>query len=191
MALTARKTDTDDGIEQNAATMMEPQGDWRCTCKGQMGQGTTTWSFYGVFLKSKTTNTHRRNCPKFCEKRNTSTKSLAFVHASRILGRIVHLSFNVQIGAGGMSVGPSLTLKGIYRPNSPIHAVIEELPTAFFKLEGRTIEEFTDRLRDASLHIRKMLQKGECSLYDVDERGRTTMKVMNAFQKLPIYAEHI
>ena len=191
MALTSRQTGTGNDTLLDAATGTKPLEDWRCTCKGETVQETTTWNFYGISLKSRLTNTHRRNCFRFSEKRNTSIKSLSFLHTSRLLGRIIQLNLNLQNGAGGMSVGPNLTVKGIYRPNSPIRAVIEELPTVFFRMDGHTVENYADSLREASLRIRRTLQKGECSLYDVDEGGRTIMKVLDASANIPIYAEHI
>ncbi|KAL8719074.1 MAG: hypothetical protein Q9225_003869 [Loekoesia sp. 1 TL-2023] len=144
-----------------------------CTCRRPRIQHSWTKAVFGATFRSESVYTHRRGCPLFREDDELTKISFDISLVSRLLNTAVRLSFSLQCGAGGMSVSPNLTLRGMKQPDSPVFALIKTL-----NRPGLLTSERIVRMDEILPRIKLLIQSGQASPHDVDLHGRT---VFDAF----------
>ena len=140
------------------------------TCKPPRIERSWTKTVLGATFGSQSIQTHRRGCPR---EEDEDTKIFFDVSLiSRLVNKAVHLSFSLQYGAGGMSVSPSFTLRGMRRRNSPVFALLKTLNEVGLETAERFI-----RMGEVLPRIKLLVQNGQASPHEVDENGRTVFDV--------------
>ena len=146
------------------ATMSMPR--W-CLCKRARSIRLVTTAFGRTSLVFEIVNAHRQSCP-YCDSDKAETRiTIGFSQASRLLGTIMDMMFVLRCGSGGVSISPTLAVRGLCRPDSPIFTLLE---TA----KNLTSVCQTDFLLD---QIKHTIVAGGASPYDLDEQGRTVFGV--------------
>ena len=89
-----------------------------------------------------------------------------------LLSRIVDGTFSITFGAGGLYIGPSLSLRHIYRPKSPAFQLLSGI-------EEHAIGErpFAMSPEDLRAEFRGLFHSREASPLDVNEKGRTLLNI--------------
>lgn len=145
-----------------------------CTCKRPKIQKSWTKAVLGATFESQTIHAHRRGCPLFREEDEIIKMSLDISFVSRLVNKAAGLSFSLQYGAGGLSVSPSLTLRGMKHRNSPVFALLKTLdpPERFLDMSERIF-----RMDEILPRVTLLVQNGQASPHDVDENGQTVFDV--------------
>ena len=145
-----------------------------CTCKHPRIQKSWTKAVLGATFGSQTIHAHRRGCPLFREEDEIIQMSLDISLMSRLVNKDARLSLSLQYGAGGMSVSPSLTLRGMKQRNSPVFALLKTLNPS----EGYlSTSERISRMNEILPRITLLVQNRQASSHDVDENGQTVFDV--------------
>ncbi|KAL8941467.1 MAG: hypothetical protein Q9211_001823 [Gyalolechia sp. 1 TL-2023] len=116
---------------------------------------------------------HRRGCPLFREEDEITKMSFDISFVNRLVNTAARISLSLQYGAGGMSISPGLTLRGLRRANSQLFVLIKNVELTGKHLAG-SIPKFVEILP----RIKYLVQNGQFSPYDVDENGRTVFEVL-------------
>lgn len=152
-----------------------------CTCKRPRIQKSWTKAVLGATFESQTIHAHRRGCPLFREEDEIIKMSLDISLISRLVNIAAGLSLSLQYGAGGMSVSPSLTLRGMKQRNSPVFALLKTLkPPKRILSASETIL----RMNEILPRITLLVQNGQASSHDVDENGQTVFDVRRSSSTL-------
>ena len=147
-----------------------------CTCKRPRIQKSWTKNTLGVNIGSQSTYRHRTaGCPLFREEDSITKFLFDMSLISRLVKTSARFSLSLQYGAGGVSVSPNLTLRGLKCCNAPIFALLRTLNEP----RCSTLER-DSRMNEVLPRIKLLVQKGEVSPYDVDEDGRTVFGVRHS-----------
>lgn len=144
-----------------------------CTCKRPRVEQSWTKAVGGGTFRSALIQRHRRRCVLFREKDEITELTFDMSLVSRLVNTAARLSLSLQYGAGGMSVSPSLTFRGMTQPNSPVFALIKSVSS----LEYIYFSKKVSRMEEILPKIQLLVQSGQASLHDVDEHGRTVFDV--------------
>ena len=113
--------------------------------------------------------TRTKKAARIIDKKTTDKKRLIKVsYASRALGLAIDLALSVQSGSGGFIISPTLALRGARQEDSPLFALLWDLPFS------NDSSDLSDRMYKVDLlldKMRYMIDNGEASPYDLDEQG--------------------
>ncbi|KAL8699368.1 MAG: hypothetical protein Q9201_006043 [Fulgogasparrea decipioides] len=161
-------------LEAHNSLDLQPSGRL-CTCKRPRIQQSWTKNFLGATFGSQSIYTHRRGCPFYREKEGITKLSFDISLMSQLVNTAARLSLSLQYGAGGMSLSPNLTLRGVKRLNSRIFALLETLKG----VSAYDTSAWTLRMEEILPQITLLVQSGQASPHDVDEYGRTVFQVLH------------
>lgn len=100
---------------------------------------------------------------------------------SRLANTAASLSLSLQFGAGGMSVSPSLTLRGMKRPESEVFKLMKVVGQPWY-----CHDDWTPRMEWVLPKIKDLILSGKASPYDIDQDGRTVFDVRCGLSVLKI-----
>ena len=135
-----------------------------CLCRRSSSQR-TIWS---TRMTYKPNDAHQKGCPYHRQKDNGQKRLIKVSYASRALGLAIDLALSVQSGSGGFIISPTLALRGARQEDSPLFALLWDLPFS------NDSSDLSDRMYKVDLlldKMRYMIDNGEASPYDLDEQG--------------------
>ena len=149
----------------------------RCNCRRrETVQSAQSWNLGSVSVSSEVLTRHRSGCPfhEICAKHNRLSFSLKYT--SVMLRIIARVTMSMQYGAGGISLSPHLTLRGMRRESSPAFRL--------FKFEEwgacPTTAEGIWRINQTSLRLQQLVNDRLVSPYDLDENGNSLISVCSS-----------
>ena len=90
-----------------------------------------------------------------------------------IIGDFIQLSFRSSIGAGGNSLGGSLSLRRIRRPDSPVFLLFETFEWKTLD----TVPEYITTLTEITREARVLFRQGSAVPTEVDDMGMNLLGV--------------
>ena len=136
-----------------------------CTCPLAPKKSTGEWKLgRNLQVFTKATATHSRGCPLFRTSQQTNTLGIKYTHSALLLKVALELSLTIKRGAGGVSISPSLQVRGLVRNDSP----------AFKLIFG--VSKHTD-VSHLIHQLQVLLIEGKAGPRDVDPYGRTLIHV--------------
>ena len=144
-----------------------------CVCRPLTVCRSSKSIFPGIEFSSQTTASHRQDCPYSRDQKLTRKVSINVFHISKLIEMVLQASFTVQFGAGGMSISPSLELRGFSRNDSPAFTLFKELEW----YEARTVSHYLSILSQISTRLRFLFTNGEASPSETNEYGDTLLHV--------------
>ena len=146
----------------------------RCNCsRREVVQSAQNWKLGSVSVSSEVLTRHRRGCPfhERCIRNNRLSFSLKYTGV--MLRIIAGVTMSMQYGAGGISLSPHLTLRGVRRESSPAFKL-------FYLEEWRgclTVADTTARINQISLRLQQLVGDRLISPYDLNESGISLVSV--------------
>ena len=152
----------------------------QCNCRRrEVIQSAQSWNLGSASVSSEVLTWHRRACPfhERCVKHNRLSFSLKYT--SVMLRIIARVTMSMQYGAGGISLSPHLTLRGMRRENSPAFKLFDQKDWYSW-----SIEDPMARIDQISLRLQQLIDDRLVSPYDLDENGRSLLSVCNSCYRL-------
>ena len=154
---------------------------YECDCRRrEFVQSSTIWSVGSAALTSETLMQHRSGCPYHARSGKQHRLSFNLKYTSLILNIIAGVSMSMKYGAGGLSLSPNLTLRGMMREDSPAFRLFDWVEWK----DCRTLPDAIAKMDQSSLRLRQMFDEGIASPFDLDRRGNSLIWVCN-----PCYAQ--
>ena len=155
-----------------------------CSCRRrEVVQSAKSWNLGSASVSSEVLTQHRRGCP-FHERCAKHTRlSLSLKYTSVMLRIIAGVTMSMKYGAGGISISPQLTLRGMRRESSPAFRLFDN---AFDDKEWddcRTIADTIARINQISLRIQHMFDNRVASPYDLDRFGHSLFYVCGSCRR--------
>lgn len=100
-----------------------------CRCTRPRVQQSWMKVVLGATFESESINMHRRGCSLYREQEEITKLLFTISFISRLVNTAAHLSVSLQRGAGGMSISPNLTLRGMKKSSLPVFALVTTLIT--------------------------------------------------------------
>ena len=142
----------------------------RCNCRRrEYFQSLTSWSLGSASVSSEIVTHHRSGCP--CYTRSAKQHRLFFNlrYTSVMLNIIARVSMSMAYGAGGLSLSPNLTIKGMRRENSPAFRLFDRAEWE----DCYTVADAMAKMNQVSLRLQQMFDEGLASPFDLDQRGNS------------------
>ena len=146
----------------------------RCNCKHrEFVQSSTSWSLGSTSVSSEILTLHRSGCPFHarCAKQHRLAFNLQYT--SVMLNIIARVSMSMKHGAGGISLSPNLSLRGMRREDSPAFRLFDQVEW----LDCRTAEDAMAKMNQVSLRLRQIFDEGIASPFDLDRNGNSLIWV--------------
>ena len=149
----------------------------RCNCRRrEFVQSSTSWSLGPASVSSAVLTQHRSGCPFYARSAKQHRLFFNIKYTSLMLNIIAGVSMSMKYGAGGLSLSPNLTLKGIRRENSPAFRLFD---WKYWTGCG-TIANAIAKMDQVSLRLRQMFDEGIASPFDLDQEGNSLIWVCAA-----------
>ena len=145
----------------------------KCNCRPrEFVQNSTSWSLGSASVSSAILTQHRSGCLFYA--RNVKQHRLSFnlKYTSVMLKIIARVSMSMKYGAGGLSLSPNLTLRGM-REDSPAFEL-------FSRAEWEachTVADATAKMNQVLLRLQQMFDSGIASPFDLDPEGNSLIWV--------------
>ncbi|KAF2093713.1 hypothetical protein NA57DRAFT_81215 [Rhizodiscina lignyota] len=126
-----------------------------------------------IFRETIASSSHHESCPYHLNTERVTRIGVDARIFSILLSRVVEGSFSVAFGAWSFSIIPSLSLRYVFRPDSPAFQLLKGLGEHGNK--GRTFEMSHEDLR---AEIQRLFHSRQASPFDVDQNGRTLLNTL-------------
>ena len=146
----------------------------KCNCRHrEFVQSSTSWRLGSTSLSSEILAQHRSGCPSYARYAKQHRISFNLKYAIMMLNVIAGVSMSMKYGAGGLSLNPNLTFRGMRRDNSPAFRLFDLTEWK----DCRTIVDAMAKMNQVSLRLRQMFDGGIASPYDLDRNGNSLIWV--------------
>lgn len=153
----------------------------RCNCRRrEVVESAQSWNLGSVSVSSEVLTRHRRGCPfhERCIKHNRLSFGLKYT--SVMLRIIARVTMSMQYGAGGISLSPHLTLRGMRRQSSPAFRLFNKRDWK----NWHTLADGIARINQISLRLQQLVDDRLISPYDLDENGSSLVSVCSSRYRL-------
>ena len=116
---------------------------------------------------------HHKSCPLAKDVEEEKSWGLRIVYCGRIIARAVTMSINLRWGAGGYSIGPTLSCDRLVPCDNLVFKMLENYKSIVL-MEPAVM---TKRIDHMIRIIGNLYQNGKASIYDVDEEGNNAIQV--------------
>lgn len=146
----------------------------RCNCRRrEFVQSTTSWSFGSASVSAAIITQHRSGCPFHVRCAKQHRLSFDLKYTSVMLSIIAGVSMSMKYGAGGSSLSPNLTLRGMKRENSPAFRLFDRVEWKDCYTAADAVAKMTQIL----LRLPQMFDEGKASPLDLDRNGNSLIWV--------------
>ena len=125
-----------------------------------------------MFKETVASSSHHESCPYYLNTEWSNRIGIDTRMFNTVLSRVVDGTFSISFGARGVSISPSLSLRHIFRPNSPAFLLLSSVGRG--GIGERPFERSPEDLR---AEFRRLFHSREASPFDVDQEGRTLLNV--------------
>lgn len=96
-----------------------------------------------------------------------------------LLAGVIQASFFCTKGAGGMSISPSLSFRGLVASDSPAFSLINKIRPRRLELllHEFSADEWASRVEERLQDLPRIFDEGRASPYDIDIHGNTLIHV--------------
>ena len=146
----------------------------KCNCRRrEFVQSTTSWILGSASVSSAILTQHRSGCPFYVRCATQHRLSFDLKYTSVMLNIIARVSMSMNYGAGGSSLSPNLTLRGMRRENSPAFRLFDR---AEWK-DCNTAADAIAKMNQILLRLPQMFDEGKASPFDLDRNGNSLIWV--------------
>ena len=130
-------------------------------------------------LATKKTIHRNKGHPRYACHRSSWGVSLRLGYCGQLLAGVLQASFFCTKGAGGMSLSPSLSFRGVVASDSPAFLLINNLRTYFGSSANfeSSADEWVSHVEEKMRDLRQIFDERRASPYDVDIHGNTLIHV--------------
>lgn len=162
---------------QNLSQQSTQVGYRLCSCRRRTVRFENSYTIGWLRFLSRSENVvvHSKSCPFWNPRIEEQSTELAAEYINLTFGTAIKLAMKATRGAGGLSVSPLLTLRGLERNDSPVFALFS------WDAVHPHREDIGMYMDYASARTLQLFRDGRASPYDVDEHGRTILHVGNNF----------
>ncbi|KAL8723584.1 MAG: hypothetical protein Q9225_000126 [Loekoesia sp. 1 TL-2023] len=146
----------------------------RCNCRRrEVVQSLKSWSLGSASVSSEILTQHRSGCPFYVRYAEQYRHSFSLKYTNVMLRIIARVTMSMKYGAGGLSLSPNLTLRGIKREDSPASRLFDNA-----EWEGSlTAADATAKITQTSLRLQQMFDERVASPFELDQEGNSLVWV--------------
>lgn len=142
----------------------------RCNCRRrEVVQSLKRWSLGSASVSSEILAQHRSGCPIHARCAEHHRLSFSLKYTSTMLRIIAKVTISMKYGAGGLSLSPNLTLRGMKREDSPAFRLFDK---AEWK-DCETVADATVKINQILLRLQQMFDERVASPFDLDQEGNS------------------
>ena len=154
-----RLADCRDQIDTQASSIMQ---------HGSLGK-----SSWVASLAAEEKKHRKRSQPRHGYHTSSWGVSLRLGYCGRLIAGALQASFFCTIGAGGMSISPSLSFRGLVASDSPAFSLIDNLRQSDELSADGSVSHVEEQLQG----LRRIFDERRASPYDIDIHGNTLIHV--------------
>ncbi|KAL8827478.1 MAG: hypothetical protein Q9170_007002, partial [Blastenia crenularia] len=142
----------------------------RCNCRRrEIVESLQRRSLGSCTVSSETLSSHRSGCPLY--PRSVKHHKVAFnLRYTMVMLRVIAgITVSMTYGAGGLSLSPNLTLKGVRREDSPAFRLFDDEEWHGCVTGANRVA----KINQVSLQLRQIFDRGAASPFDLDPEGNS------------------
>ena len=146
----------------------------RCKCRRrEVVKSLKSWILGPASASYDVLTEHRSGCPLYARSVKQQRISFSLQYTSVILRIIAGVTMTMKYGAGGLSLSPNLTLRGMMREGSPAFRLFH-----YYEWEVcRTGADVIAKINQVSLRLQQMFDERIASPFDLDRKGNSLLFV--------------